>query len=74
MAKGGSLSGSSFCPEHQVLTGGISVDIGARQRKLNQWAEQLRAEPDQGLFASRRDLRLYDLYHLVCEPTWLRAA
>jgi group II intron reverse transcriptase/maturase len=50
------------------------VDIGERQRKLNLWAEQLRADRDAGLFASRKDLRLYDLYHLVYEASWLRAA
>jgi len=50
------------------------VDIGERQRKLNLWAAQCRTEPEHRLFASRKDLRLYDLYHLVHEPTWLRAA
>jgi RNA-directed DNA polymerase len=50
------------------------MNIGERQRKLSLWAEQLRTEPEQGLFASRKDLRLFDLYHLVYEPTWLLAA
>jgi RNA-directed DNA polymerase len=50
------------------------MDVGERQRKLNLWAEQLRTNPDAGLFAERKDLRLYDLYHLVYEPTWLRQA
>jgi RNA-directed DNA polymerase len=74
MAKGGSSLGSFSRPHHRVLTGGISVDIGERQRKLSLWAVQRLTEPEQGLFASKRDLRLYDLYHLVYEPTWLRAA
>jgi group II intron reverse transcriptase/maturase len=50
------------------------MDIGERQRKLSLWSIQRLTEPEQGLFASRKDLRLYDLYHLVYEPTWLRAA
>ena len=50
------------------------MNVGERQRKLSLWAEQLRADADQGLFKSRDDLRLYDLYHLVYEPTWLRLA
>jgi group II intron reverse transcriptase/maturase len=50
------------------------MNVGERQRKLGLWAEQLRADADQGLFKSRDDLRLYDLYHLVYEPTWLRLA
>ena len=50
------------------------MDIGERQRKLNSWSVQRLTEPDQGLFATKKDLRLYDLYHLVYEPTWLRAA
>jgi RNA-directed DNA polymerase len=54
--------------------GGISVNVGERQRKLSLWAEQLRAHAGLDLFKSREDLRLYDLYHLVYEPIWLRLA
>jgi len=50
------------------------MDVGERQRKLSLWAEQLRMDAGQGLFKSRDDLRLYDLYHLIYEPTWLRLA
>lgn len=50
------------------------MDIGERQRKLNLWAEQCRNDVDAGLFASRKDLRLFDLFHLVHERNWLRAA
>ncbi|WP_152054433.1 group II intron reverse transcriptase/maturase, partial [Tautonia marina] len=50
------------------------MEIGERQRKLSEWSVQRLTEPELGLFASRKDLRLYDLYHLVYEPTWLRAA
>lgn len=50
------------------------MDIGERQRKLSLWSVQRLTEPENGLFASRKDLRLFDLYHLVYEPTWLRAA
>ena len=50
------------------------MDVGERQRKLSLWSVQRLEEPRLGLFASKRDLRLYDLYHLVYEPTWLRQA
>ena len=50
------------------------MDIGERQRKLSLWSVPRLTEPENGLFASRKDLRLFDLYHLVYEPTWLRAA
>ena len=50
------------------------MNVGERQRKLSLWAEQLRADADEGLFRSQKDLRLYDLFHLVYEPTWLRLA
>ena len=50
------------------------MNVGERQRKLSLWAEQLRADRNLPLFSRREDHRLYDLYHLVYEPTWLRAA
>lgn len=50
------------------------MNIGERQRKLRVWAEQLRADRNLPLFTGRTDHRLYDLYHLVYEPTWLRTA
>src|SRR5258706_1271235 len=50
------------------------MEIGERQRKLRMWSEQRLTDPDLGLFASRKDLRLFDLYHLVYEQNWLRAA
>ena len=49
------------------------MDIGETTEELSLWSVQRLDEPEQGLFASKRDLRLYDLYHLVYEPTWLRA-
>jgi len=50
------------------------MDIDEMQRKLSLWAEQRLLEPEKGLFASRKDLRLYDLYHLLYDPNWLRLA
>ena len=50
------------------------MDVGEMQRKLSVWSMQRLHEPDNGLFASRKDLRLYDLYQLLCDPTWLCAA
>jgi len=50
------------------------MNIGERQRKLYLWSKQRLDEPQKGLFASQKDLRLFDLYHLVYESNWLRAA
>jgi len=50
------------------------MNVGEMQRKLTIWAGQRLAEPDLGLFASRKDLRLHDLYHLLYDADWLRWA
>ena len=50
------------------------MNVGEMQRKLSVWSMQRLQEPDNGLFASRKDLRLYGLYQLLCDPTWLCAA
>jgi RNA-directed DNA polymerase len=42
--------------------GGISVDVGDRQKKLSLWAAQDKA------------LRFFDLYHLLHQEDWLRTA
>ena len=38
------------------------MNVGEMQRKLSVWSMLRLQEPDNGLFASRKDLRLYDLY------------
>jgi group II intron reverse transcriptase/maturase len=50
------------------------MDVGKMQRKLTEWSIQRIEEPQYGLFASKRDLRLYDLYHLFYDTEWLKAA
>ena len=50
------------------------MDVGKLQRKLTEWSMQRIEEPKNGLFASRKDLRLFDLYHLLYDMEWLRTA
>jgi len=50
------------------------MNVGEMQRKLSQWAEQRLEDGKMGLFASRKDLRLHDLYHLLHDESWLRLA
>lgn len=50
------------------------MNVGEMQRKLSLWAEQRRANSEDGLFASREDLRAHDLYHLLSDRDWLRLA
>jgi hypothetical protein len=55
-------------------TGGILMNVGDMQRKLARWAVQRLKDQDAGLFASRKDLRLHDLHHLLYDVDWLRWA
>jgi RNA-directed DNA polymerase len=50
------------------------MNIGELQRKLSIWAGQRLAESEPSLFATRKDLRLHDLYHLLYDKDWLRLA
>lgn len=50
------------------------MEIEERQRKLSLWSVELQELECQPLFRTRKDPRLYDLYHLVYEPTWLHTA
>jgi len=50
------------------------MDVGKLQRKLTKWSIQRVEEPKYGLFASKKDLRLFDLYHLLYDMEWLRIA
>ena len=50
------------------------MDVGKLQRKLTKWSMQRIEEPQYGLFASKKDLRLFDLYHLLYDMEWLRIA
>ena len=47
------------------------MNVDETQRKLARWAAQRREDKGMGLFASRKDLRLHDLYHLLYDPEWL---
>jgi len=47
------------------------MNVDETQRKLARWAAQRRENLNMGLFASRKDLRLHDLYHLLYDPEWL---
>jgi RNA-directed DNA polymerase len=57
-----------------MLTGGILMNVGDMQRKLARWAVQRLEDQNEGLFASRNDLRLHDLYHLLYDVEWLQWA
>ncbi len=57
-----------------MLTEGILMNVGDMQRKLARWAVQRLEDQDAGLFASRNDLRLHDLYHLLYDVEWLCCA
>ena len=50
------------------------MDVGKLQRKLTEWSMQRIEEPKKGLFASKKDMRLFDLYHLLYDMEWLRTA
>jgi len=50
------------------------MDVGKLQRKLTEWSIQRIEEPKNGLFASKKDMRLFDLYHLLYDMEWLRVA
>ena len=47
------------------------MDVGKLQRKLTEWSMQRIEEPKKGLFASKKDMRLFDLYHLLYDMEWL---
>lgn len=50
------------------------MNVGEMQRKLSLWSEQRQEESTYPLFASRKDTRLHDLYHLLYDRDWLRLA
>ena len=50
------------------------MNVSEMQRKLSRWAAERLEDTKAGLFASRKDLRLHDLYHLLHDADWLRRA